>query len=56
MVTDRQHGGYDMDDNEIGIFLSIAAIFQVLYQVNYIASILHFCHLHHYNDYGLESG
>ena len=35
MVTDRRHGGYDMDDNEIGIFLSIAAVFQVSYQVSY---------------------
>jgi len=33
MVTDHHNGGYDMDDNEIGILLSIAAFFQVSYQV-----------------------
>ena len=37
MVTDHQHGGYDMDDNEIGIFLSISSFASVLYQVNHSA-------------------
>ena len=37
MVTDHRHGGYDMDDNEIGIFLSISSLASVLYQVNYFA-------------------
>ena len=38
MVTDHHRGGYDMDNNEIEIFLSIAAVFQVLYQVNCVSN------------------
>ena len=38
MVTDHRHGGYDMDDNEIGIFLSISSLAAVLYQVDFCNS------------------
>ncbi|XP_065901217.1 uncharacterized protein [Dysidea avara] len=31
MVTSHSDGGYDMDDNEIGLFLSIAAFIQIFY-------------------------
>ena len=34
MVTGFESGGYDMDDNEIGIFLSISSVFAILYQVS----------------------
>ena len=33
-MTGHEHGGYDMDDSEIGIVLMSAAIFQLLFQVN----------------------
>ena len=38
-----------MDDNEIGIFLSIAAVFQISYQVNYVvySSITSITHSQH---------
>ena len=34
MVTGYESGGYDMNDNEIGIFLSISSVFAILYQVS----------------------
>ena len=34
MVTSHSDGGYDMDDNEIGLFLSIAAFIQIFYLVS----------------------
>ena len=34
MVTGYESGGYDMDDNEIGIFLSISSVFAIFYQVS----------------------
>ena len=34
MVTGYHSGGYDMDDNEIGIFLSISSLVSILYQVS----------------------
>ena len=33
MVTNHEHGGYQMDDNEIGMFVMIVAIVQIFYQV-----------------------
>ena len=33
MVTDHEHGGYSMDDNEIGVFISIVAVVQLFVQV-----------------------
>ena len=33
MVTDHQHGGYNMDDNEIGVIISIVAVVQLFFQV-----------------------
>ena len=33
MVTDHKHGGYSMDDNEIGVFISIVAVVQLFFQV-----------------------
>ena len=35
MVTDYKHGGYNLDDNEIGVALMAAAVFQLLWQVIY---------------------
>ena len=34
MVTDYKHGGYKLDDNEIGVVLMAAGVFQLLWQVN----------------------
>ena len=33
MVTDHQHGGYNMDDNEIGVIISLVAVVQLFFQV-----------------------
>ena len=33
MVTDYKHGGYNFDDNEIGVALMTAAVFQLVWQV-----------------------
>ena len=33
MVTDHEHGGYDLDDNEIGVFISIMAVVHIFFQV-----------------------
>ena len=33
MVTNHEHGGYQMDDNEIGMFVMIVAVVQIFYQV-----------------------
>ena len=33
MVTNHSHGGYGMDDNEIGVALMVAAICEFLWQV-----------------------
>ena len=33
MVTDYKHGGYSLDDNEIGVALMTAAVFQLVWQV-----------------------
>ena len=33
MVTNHEHGGYQMDDNEIGMFVMIVAIVALFYQV-----------------------
>lgn len=33
LVTSHEHGGYDMDDSEIGIILMVAAIAQLFLQV-----------------------
>ena len=38
MVTGYDSGGYDMDDNEIGIFLGISSVFAILYQVRQLHS------------------
>ena len=35
MVTDHQHGGYNMDDNEIGVMFSIVAVVQLFFQVGW---------------------
>ena len=35
MVTDYEHGGYNLDDNEIGTFITIIGVMQLLYQVSH---------------------
>ena len=39
MVTDYEHGGYNLDDNEIGTFIMIIGVMQLLYQVCYYVLI-----------------
>ena len=34
MVTDTVHGGYKLDDNEIGLIYSVSATIQVVYMVS----------------------
>ena len=34
MVTNHEHGGYNMDDNEIGVVLMVVAVSQLVWQVN----------------------
>ena len=34
VVTSYKHGGYNMDDNEIGVVLTVASVVQLLWQVN----------------------
>lgn len=36
MVTNHKHGGYDMDDNEIGTALMVAAVCEFLWQVRWL--------------------
>ena len=36
MVTNHEHGGYQMDDNEIGMFVMIVAIVALFYQVDIV--------------------
>ena len=36
MVTNHEHGGYQMDDNEIGMFVMIVAIVVLFYQVGIV--------------------
>ncbi len=40
LVTDHEHGGYNMDPSEIGVILSAAAVLQLLFQV--LDASLHF--------------
>ena len=34
MVTDYEHGGYNLDDSEIGTLVMIVGIIQLFYQVH----------------------
>ena len=43
LVNNHEHGGYDMDDSEIGIILMVAAIMQLLLQVRSMCVYSHVC-------------
>ena len=41
MVTNHEHGGYQMDDNEIGMFVMIVAIVALFYQVDIVIILIY---------------